>query len=573
MNQIGRILKLLLMLLCSVALNCTLDLSGNTTQTGNPAVLAGTIFHKDGKTPAADATVRIHVRLQNDQSSDLDSTIIVSTDGQGSFSIDYLKSGLYAIESEKSSYKSFKDSVLIPNAGQTVHFTDTLLPTGTIQGVIELPEGGDPRKVMIILLGINRVFTPDSNGVFVMEALAHAKYDVRFLPILNDYEVVDMSGISVESYQITDLGSVALPYSGIPSVKELSVTCDTLLQIVTLHWRKSDSENVSNYRVYRKAPWESSASLISSQPLSDTVFIDTSLMEGSFQYRVVPVDLNGNEGPFRDGVTVRVGTAFKEVGSYGNDTLFSRIRDIRVLPDGRIICLDMLQSKVTIISVYGEVSQSWGVTGSNPGELNMPFCMSVDDSLNVYILEYDGRLQKFNIEGKLQKVLQTVSMATSMEYAKDRIFFQKADSIYVFNLNTEELSSLNIQISNMLRMSYSESSLFILTEQPAVINEFTLGGELIHIWSPSYEGPWFSTAYGITVIDDQTAIISSEQHGAVYAIGRTGRTIARTTYYRNQNGNQIAPEARRKVYCFDKSNNSILLADHHYIYRYSLLLP
>ena len=50
--------------------------------------------------------------------------------------------------------------------------------------------------------------------------------------------MLDTTGIIVNSDQITDLGTIKLPFSGIPIPKNLSISYDTILKIVIITWDK-----------------------------------------------------------------------------------------------------------------------------------------------------------------------------------------------------------------------------------------------------------------------------------------------------------------------------------------------
>lgn len=294
--------------------------TGSTTET---AVIRGTLYASDGVTPAAGARVSIRPRTTLADTSGLGlpkglaDTATVTTDDSGQFVFDStLDTGTYVIEGTSGNDGVLMDSVTVQNSDSTVDLpADTLLPVGALKGVVKLTEGGDPRKVFVLAFGIDRFASVDSLGRFRFQNLAEAAYDLRIISSLDDYGVLDMSAVAVSSADTTDLDTLELPFTGIPTVKSLSLSYDTLKQIVTLTWNRADTGLVSGYNVYRQHV-DSGLVKLNSAVIADTVFRDsTALQDNAYTYQVKSVDKNGNEGLLSGEVGVEVVSYFSTVDS------------------------------------------------------------------------------------------------------------------------------------------------------------------------------------------------------------------------------------------------------------------
>jgi hypothetical protein len=94
---------------------------------------------------------------------------------------------------------------------------DTLKPAGAVEGSIQLPEGGDPRKVFIFVFDVDIYTQAQSDGSFKISNLAEGKYHLRCIPTLDNYGALDTGNIYVFSGDTTNIGPLKLPFSGIPT--------------------------------------------------------------------------------------------------------------------------------------------------------------------------------------------------------------------------------------------------------------------------------------------------------------------------------------------------------------------
>jgi hypothetical protein len=292
------------------------DQAGNVSQTGN-GMVAGIVYETDGATPASDAYVYLRKKNAVVDISDIltnkfaDTIAIARTNSDGEFTIDSIDTGLYVIEcTDGGNNFALNDSVPLHYFDSTVILLPAVLkPAGAIKGSIRLSEGGDPRKVFVLMVGIDRYAIVDTNGRFKFERLAEGDYSLRIHPTLDNYAVFDTTDIRVKSADTTDIGVVTPLFTDIPTIKNLTLSYDTLKQRVTLHWSKPDTSIVKSVNVYRGAVDSMTAffTQLNFFPVMDTAFIDSLCVQNkTYEYRVAAVDAHAAEGVKSAPVKVRI---------------------------------------------------------------------------------------------------------------------------------------------------------------------------------------------------------------------------------------------------------------------------
>lgn len=324
------------------------------TETGNARVI-GMLYEPDGKTPAIGVRVVIRPKksLADTSGTGLPKRLAavdsVTTDSAGRFAFDStLDTGTYVIEAASGNDAVLIDSVAVTSQDSTDSLPpDTLKPAGALRGVIKLSEGGDPRKVFILAFGIDRFARVEADGRFRFQNLAEAAYSLRIISSLDDYGVLDTVGVPVRSADTTNLDTIELPFTGIPTPRGLTISYDTLRQIVTLIWRKADTTLVNGYNVYRRNV-DSNTVLERINPslVTDTVYVDSTVKQGfTYEYQLKAVDKSANEGLFSVAVQAAIVSAFTLVDSL---SFIGNITDF-VLSGDSILLLD---STTKMISAY-----------------------------------------------------------------------------------------------------------------------------------------------------------------------------------------------------------------------------
>jgi hypothetical protein len=337
---------------------------GTGSETTNSTV-RGMVYQPDGTTPAVGAVVCIRPeRTLADTAGILSKwaaetgTAITDADGQFFFE-STIETGSYIIEADDgTNNRALVGPVTVTNSSTGVNVTAVLRPAGTIKGTIHLTEGGDPRRVFICAFGLNRFTMPHDDGVFIFDSLAEAVYDLRIITVSDDYAVLDTFGVKVISGEDTDLDTLIPSFTGIPTPKRVSLSYDTLKQIVSLVWAENDTSLVWEYRVYRKHA-DSAFVRIAAVPVNDTFFSDSSLVQDArYEYRITAVDKENNEGEYSNGLSV--------------------------VAAGEYALVKMIGTRGT---GDGQFEEPRGITG---------------DSDYVYIADYVlGKIEKYDIQGRL----------------------------------------------------------------------------------------------------------------------------------------------------------------------------
>lgn len=260
-RYIGTGIGVSLFLICLFSCN-TNQYAGNGTRLGNPTIV-GTIYQPDGKSPAPD--VMIHLRSKNalvDISTvgsvhGNDQSIAVVTDSEGKFVFTEIEIGTYMIECiDDSDNYAVYETVIVEDNNNTISLpADTLKPAGAITGHIRLPEGGELNKVYVLVFGVWKFATVNNSGNFFIDNLAEGTYSLRIISSLADYGVIDTPMISVVSGNNTDLGTIELPFTGTPLLKNISIDYDTLKNVVSLSWDQLDTSQILGVNVYRRTEY------------------------------------------------------------------------------------------------------------------------------------------------------------------------------------------------------------------------------------------------------------------------------------------------------------------------------
>jgi hypothetical protein len=413
---------------------CTpINNAGTVTQTGNPTV-AGILYAPGGKAPAVHATVHIRKKsaLADTVGSGLGKTLTdtatVITNDSGIFHIDSLDTGTYVIEGKNGNNLVLIDSVPVKSKDSTLTLPpDTLKPAGAIKGVIRLSEGGDTRKVFILAFGIDRFARVNADGSFKFSTLAEGKYDLRLISSLDDYGVWDTLNISVKSGDTVYMDTIILPFTGIPTPKNVSIAYDTLRQIVTLSWDKPTmGTKVQGYNVYRKSSDSTDFAEIKGGVV-DTVYQDsTGVQDQTYEYRVVVMDTNLTEGIKSEVDSVRVlpgflikDTLFK-IGGYG--WIYAVEKDAYgnyVVVNGT--AYSPTPAKIERYSSSGIQINSWDIP-EGVEEIYTYNCIAVGDSNTIFVITKYNKVIRYDTAGTILSQFQYPGTASGIGILRDTIY-------------------------------------------------------------------------------------------------------------------------------------------------------
>lgn len=401
---------LVLASLITMLTNCATNVADGGAETGN-ARIVGRLYQPGGKMPAAG--VRMYIRSDTSLADTsgaglfkkLAATDSVVTDSTGRFAFvgTTLNTGTtYVITGASGNNAVLIDSVAVKNKTLTDTLApDTLKPAGAIKGVIKLSEGGDPRKVFVLAFGIDRFAHVNADGSFKFQGLAEAAYDLRLISGLDNYGVLDTFGVPVGSADTTNLDTISLPFTGIPTPKNVKISYDTLKQIVTLTWSKADTALVKSYNIYRRNVDSNTVAVrINGSPVVDTVYRDsTGMQDQTYEYRVAAVNKNATEGVQSTGVSVTAVSVFYVANTLENP-FGSYAGQIERGPNDIIVL--RVGDNITILDTTLVITGSFTL----PTDFGNGYGHAIDDSGRIWASNYnDGSV---NIYSKLGNLLDSI---------------------------------------------------------------------------------------------------------------------------------------------------------------------
>ncbi len=374
--------------------------SGNGSDVGNGAV-AGKVYNPGGS-PAVNATVKVITVDHNPQPglqeniSITDSTI---TDKNGNYSIDSLSKGQYNILYSGDSGVAFNDSVYIDGDSITEELSDTLKDPGSIYGVVRLRPNHNSKTVFILVFGTNTFTVPmDSIGNFSLTGIAEGEYNVTILTTIPDYNTLDTSFNIISGKNDTLSDTIRLDYHGIPIPTGLKIEYDTMKQIVTLTWDQADTSLVKGYHISRKHS-DSDFVKINTVLITDTIFSDsTAIQDQTYDYKIIAVDMNYNEGEFSNGVSVVVVSGFESADTIIN--LGSDIGTFALDSKGFIYLTNMTSEKIEVFDSSGQKIREW----NTPTRLASPSRdnnIAINSQDEIYLYTYYDNLTIYDTLGNI----------------------------------------------------------------------------------------------------------------------------------------------------------------------------
>jgi hypothetical protein len=423
-------------------------------------MISGTIFNKNGS-PAKNVSIYLRKKTYlanisaflSKKSTVLDRAL-ATTDGNGKFTIDTVDTGVYVLEgTDGGNNLALNDSVSVKNKGSTVVLPpDTLEPAGAIKGVIRLSNGGDPRKVFVLAFGIDKFAQVDSGGGFKFMNLAPGKYDLRLIPVLDNYNVLDEFNIPVKAADTTNLDTIKLPYTGIPSLTGLKVSYDSLNQIVKLLWNKpTTGKKVQSYTIYRKNS-DSINYVAIKGGLTDTTYNDSTVLpDQTYAYGVAVIDTNNSRGDMSIAGSVMIATYFHV------DTSFGGVGTGPGQFDGPISSMAIDQNgNFIILGGYIRRIQVFSSTMEYKFEIDTPNVVSpnfidVDVSGNIHCLNAQNMINVFNPNGTFKDsftVVPTTIIGTNPEYAGD-ICIHNNELFFIVSNNYDTTFNDSVKVTDL----------------------------------------------------------------------------------------------------------------------------
>lgn len=210
----------------------------------------------------------------------------------------------------------------------------------------------------------------------------------------------------------------------------------------------------------------------------------------------------------------------------------------------------------------GDFVLSWGGYGFSNGKFDYTFAIAIDSNDNIYVSDYlNDRVQKFDTDGNW---LDTINISGSRAYGLD---VDSSDNLYVLNGNgsIQKFDSSGNQIGSTWsnnggrHLTIDGSTVYVTKYYSDRVQKYDLNGNYIGQFS-------ISDPYGIDIGDDGYLYISRPNYGRIYKYSTGG---SYQTYYgswgsdsdefRSPRGVTTAPDGT--IYAADFYNHRIQSID------------
>lgn len=573
-------LGIIISVLCVFLINCGKSVCGNVTQTGNPTGLKCQFFYQNGTAPAKNITVKIYdeSHLADTNRGNNSDIKTFTTDENGIVETDSIAPGLYVVEGiANDTLKARIDSVEIKNSDSLVSVVDTLKKCGSISGTVYLSEGGDCRKVLILFYGSDRFINPDSSGKFSIDNLAPGRYDLKIIPFLDNYSVIEKMQVGVEANKTTDLDTLKLPFTGIPVIKGLNVVYDSLKQTTLLQWETPDTAVVKDVAVYRKLNGGVSKAIAIVKSGVDS-FVDTTAVVGeTYVYQLRARDKDGNEGNYSIGVSHTLTSPFTLISTFSGDSTVGEIKDLVMLPDDRFVIVDYSGNQVQLLDKNGMLVRKWGKKGNGNGEFSSPIAGAVDDSGYIYILEMfgKGRIQKFDTLGNFIDSKIVGPSCRDLDYYEGKLFitgYYPEFFVKYFTFGISEPTEIKVkEVIDPHRICIDSSNLYVSDLNKNAIFHYNLDGKQIDTWGGSGNNKeQFNTPEEIAISKRGYIFVVDQGNGRINVLDKDMRCVKTLICaLKAQGENEVVIEKRPRSIKFDTSGD-LYYADTKKVYKCKL---
>jgi hypothetical protein len=375
------------------------------------------------------------------------------TDNNGIFSFDSILPGKYIIEAFDDSTNAVRYSGLIIDAGNTKLYLGILAlkPVGSLKGRVSLSLGGNPRKVMVVASGGDRISIPDESGIFTFNNLPEGDYSLRLIPSLDNYDVLDTGSFHVVSDSTADIGTLYPPYTGIPSPRNLTLTYEPARQYVFILWESVDTSDIGGYNVHR-APAGGNFECITSQfiPRTVTSYIDTNPGQDTlYQYRVTSLDTSRQFSSIWAGGssdTIRITSTVTLLRVFSLEQ-FGKLVAATIFPDGSFsVAQNGFFPRIYRYNSSGTLLSSW--MPGEPAQMQEMYLTS-DESGLTYIVNYmnDKWVAVYACDSAGTKKRHWV---TGMTYDNINGIAVKSNRLYINTHLREEIHVFDLSDTNMI---------------------------------------------------------------------------------------------------------------------------
>lgn len=208
------ILIRIIIVLFMISLNfydCT-SVCGTGSEVEAKYAVKGTVVYNNGK-PVSDAIVRIrpsdYLAMNHCSHSFTSDT---STDSKGVFCFNSIESDSFTIEINKGRKfgKIISLSISQEDTFPIIIPVDTVRPTGSIKGRINLPISDDTLRPVIAIYGVEYIEKSLITQDFTFEGIPEGIYNLRIIPYTGSNLILELHNVEVYQDSTTDVGTLLL---------------------------------------------------------------------------------------------------------------------------------------------------------------------------------------------------------------------------------------------------------------------------------------------------------------------------------------------------------------------------
>jgi fibro-slime domain-containing protein len=204
---------------CSVSEN----VSGTGSETGHGSI-TGAAFTVDGE-PAVSVHVNLraedYVKTHGSLTDGSDTTapalpktaasaLRTTTDKNGRFTLDSVAAGKYVIEINDGVCCALLQKITVEEENTGYELPEShLQPFSSIRGTLRHPQG-KPAFILVQVYGLERLVITDAGGAFTVPQVPEGNFNLRFIPLSAELEVMDYNNVTVVSGEATDIGTVTM---------------------------------------------------------------------------------------------------------------------------------------------------------------------------------------------------------------------------------------------------------------------------------------------------------------------------------------------------------------------------
>ena len=267
-------------------------------------------------------------------------------------------------------------------------------------------------------------------------------------------------------------------------------------------------------------------------------------------------------------------TFLSEWGDYGSgDGQFDFPHGVATDSSGNIYVADY-NDRVQKFDQNGTFLTKWGSSGSGNGQFNAPQGVAIDSSGNIYVADYNNRrVQKFDQNGTFLTKWGSFGSADGQFNGPEGVATDSSDNVYVtdsgnnrvqkFDQNGTFLTKWDISGGTAGIATDSSDNVYVTTYGANKVRKFNSGGTFLSEWGSSGSGDGqFSGPIGIATDSSNNAYVVDSGNERVQKFDQSGTFLTKWGSYGSGEGQfdvpyYVATDTSGNVYVTERYNNRV----------------